>query len=119
MSKILMIDDDAHLLDLLQDCLEDEGHLVLKATEAKEAIKLFRDTKPELVIIDIIMPRVDGLELLKQFKSIGSDFKSILLSGLNDDQLKERAKEVGANLYLTKPIPVENFQKIINKILSH
>jgi len=119
MSRILLIDDDAHLLDLLQDCLEEDGHLVLKATKAKEALQLFQDIKPELVIIDIIMPQVDGLELLSQFKKFGFSFKSILLSGLNDDKLKQKAQEVGADLYLAKPVPVENFNEIIKKILSH
>lgn len=114
-----MIDDDEHLLDLLQDCLEEHGHLVLKAIKVKEAIKLFQDTKPELVIIDIIMPGIDGLGLLNQFRSIRSDFKSILLSGLNAERLKEKMKEVGADFYIAKPIAMENFETIIAKVLSH
>lgn len=119
MSKILMVDDDQSLLDLLQECLEENGHLVLTATKTKEAMKLFQDTKPELVIIDIIMPQVDGLDLLRQFKSSGLEFKSILLSGLTDERLKEKAVEVGVNLYLIKPVSIDEFKETVNKVLSN
>lgn len=117
MSQILIIDDDKMLLEMLQEYLEDQGHLVLKAERAQEAVKLFRDTKPELVIIDIIMPKIDGLELLKNFKEIHSGFKSILLTGVSDERFKEKAQELGADRYLVKPVLLDNFKEIVNNLL--
>jgi len=117
MSKILIVDDDPELLDLVQEQLEDYGHLVLKSAKPMEAIRLFQDTLPDLVIIDVIMQGMDGFDLLKQLKEITNNFKSILLSGVNDDKCRELAVQVGADLYLVKPIDPDKFKSAIESLL--
>ena len=118
MSKILMIDDDLMLLDMLQEYVEESGHLVLTTSKPEQAMKLFRDTKPDLVIIDVVMPGIDGLELLRQFKEIDSAVKSMILSGLDSDELREKAKELGANQYFVKPIQIDDFRKVLLKLIA-
>ena len=113
-----MIDDDAVLLDMLQEEVEASGHLVLKATNPDQAVRLFRDTEPELVIMDVIMPGFDGLELLRQFKEMRPGFKSIVLSGLNNEDLKANARKCGADYYLVKPVRIEDFRSMIENLLS-
>ena len=65
MSKIFIVDDDEILLAMLKDVLEESGDLVLMASKLEQALKLFDDTNPDLVIIDVIMPGGDGFDLLK------------------------------------------------------
>lgn len=117
MSKILMIDDDPNMVDLMQDLLEDDGHIVLKATEPLQAMKLFQDTTPDLVIIDIIMPELDGFALLRQFKETGIGFKSILLSGIDSDKARNMSKELGADYYLAKPVNIDDLKLIVKNLL--
>ncbi len=117
MSKILAIDDDPVLLDMLQEYLEAHGHLVLKATKPQEAHRLFQDTKPDLVILDVIMPRTDGFKLLKQFKESSHPFKSIVLSGLADETCRQQAEALAADRYLVKPVDLEKFKMIIESLL--
>lgn len=118
MSKILIIDDDKTQLEMLRDIIEETDHMVLIASEADEALRLFEDTKPDLVVIDVLMPHLDGLELLRQFKESGRNFKSIVLSGLNDDRCKEQAKVLEADQYLVKPVDLEDFTRIIHDLLQ-
>lgn len=118
MSRILIVEDDQTQLEMLRDVLEEKDHLVLIASKAEEGLKLFQDTKPELVIIDILMPGLDGLELLKQFKESSQNFKSVVLTGLNEDRCKQKAEELEADCYLVKPIDLEAFKSIIQNLLQ-
>lgn len=120
MSKILIIDDDEPLLEMFQEYLEDIGHshVVLRASNVKAALRLFQDTKPDLVMIDVVMPEIDGFELLRRFKETGHSFKSIVISGLNDDKCEQIAEELGAEEFLLKPIDLENCKGIIQRLLK-
>lgn len=118
MSKILMIDDDKMLLELMQEQIEESGHMVLTATTPSEAKRLFQDTSPDLVIIDVIIPGLDGLELLRQLKVLNPSFRAIILSGLDDRDLQDKAKKFGADLYLTKPVPADDFMTAINRLVA-
>jgi len=117
MAKILVVDDDELLLEEMREFLEEDKHLVTLASKAGEAIKLIQDTKPDLMIIDIIMPGVDGFELLRQAKEILPHSKAIVLSGVGDEQFKEKAKQLGADKYLVKPMHLESFKELINQLL--
>lgn len=120
MGKILIVDDDETLLEMMQDYLEEAGHshVVLMASKAERALKLFRDTSPDLVIMDIIMPGVDGFELLRQFKEINPVFKTILLSGVDSDECREMANNIGADRYLVKPVNLDSFRALIERMLN-
>jgi CheY-like chemotaxis protein len=119
MSRILIIDDDQALLEMLREVLEESDHLVLLASNAKQGLKLFEETKPDLVVIDIIMPGLDGFELLRRFKESGQNFKSVVLTGLNDERGREQAEALVADQYLVKPIDLEKFKGIIQDLLQH
>ena len=117
MSKILLVDDDEILMDMLKNILEDSDDLILMASTGEQAMKLFQDTNPDLVIIDVIMPGMDGFELLKQFKERRQNFRSILLTGLNEDRGRKLARELGADSYLGKPPNIEILKSTIKHLL--
>lgn len=119
MSKILIIDDDEILMEMLKDILEESEDVVLMASKPGQAMKLFEDTKPDLVIIDVIMPGLDGFELLRQFKECRHNVKSILLSGLNDDRCREQAEKLGADKYIVKPPDLEMLKLTIRRLLQY
>lgn len=118
MSKILVVDDDELLLREMKEFLEDEGHMALLASRAKDAAQMIEQERPDLMVIDVIMPDLDGFELLKQAREILPHSKAIVLSGVSDEQFEKKAKQLGADKYLVKPMPLDIFKALIDELLK-
>jgi len=102
--KILIVEDDSILQKALQEFLDGEGFEIFSALDGEEGIKLGKEKKPDLVLLDIILPKKDGYEVLKELKSDENTKKIpvILLTNLGSLNDVERAIEMGANTYLIK-----------------
>jgi len=103
--KILIAEDEPHIRRTLHFILEREGYEVLAAADVEEALDLARRERPDLILMDLMMPRRDGLEVLRELRS-SEKFKSIpviLLTALSDSHDKARGLDTGADDYLTKP----------------
>ncbi len=101
-SSILIVDDEATIRKLVQSYLEAEGWSVFSAVDGAEAIDLVRSQTPDLVVLDISMPNVDGLEALRQIRSFSSVY-IIMLTARAEESDKLVGLGVGADDYLTKP----------------
>lgn len=118
--KILLIEDDSFLSDLYKNSFEGAGHSVVQALEPEEALKTALATYPDLVILDLIMPRISGLEVLKKLKE---DSKTavvpvIVLSNIKDEKIRKQAVELGAKGYIVKTsITPEQLPEEIKKYL--
>jgi two-component system, chemotaxis family, chemotaxis protein CheY len=99
--KILIADDADFMRGTLKGILADEGHHIIEAKDGKEAIEKVNSDKPDLLLLDIIMPEADGLAVLKAVKG---KTKVIVISAVGQDTMVEEAKRLGALDYLTKPI---------------
>jgi YesN/AraC family two-component response regulator len=106
MVDILLVDDDPMVRDALKKRLERDGHLVRLAGNGNEAIHMVRETRPDLVITDVIMPEREGVETILELKKLHPDLKIIAMSGGGRmgrlDYLK-LATNFGADATLTKP----------------
>lgn len=103
--RIMMIDDDDVIRTLLKRVLEGVGCIAIPASGIKEALKILPENKPDLIILDLSMPELDGFSLLKfrrQNKMV-STIPVIVLSGTKDKKTIERALEMGADQFLEKP----------------
>lgn len=105
---ILIVDDEAHIRVLMEQTLEDledEGVELLIATNGAEALELIRDEKPDLVFLDVMMPKMNGFEVCQAVKSNAEiqDTYIIMLTAKGQEFDQQRGQEVGANLYMTKP----------------
>ena len=108
--KILAVDDEKHILRLVQINLEKAGYEVVTGTNGREAIEKVRSEKPELIVMDVMMPEMDGFEALKQLKSdpATADIPVIMLTAKAQDADVFHGWQSGADLYLTKPFnPME------------
>ena len=108
--KILAVDDEKHILRLVQINLEKAGYEVVTGSNGREAIEKVRSEKPELVVMDVMMPEMDGFEALKQLKSDPetADIPVIMLTAKAQDADVFHGWQSGADLYLTKPFnPME------------
>ncbi len=117
--SILAIDDDSTTLGLLEDLLSLNGFKVFTASEGSEGIALFSDKRPDLVITDIQMPRMDGLELLRRVRSIDDAVPVILVTGHGDLDNAIRALRRGAHDFLLKPINADILLNTVRKGLEH
>ncbi|OKH35888.1 two-component system response regulator [[Phormidium ambiguum] IAM M-71] len=121
--RILIVDDEPHIRLLLEQTLEDledEGVEILTASNGEEALELIKEQKPDLVFLDVMMPKMNGFEVCNTVKNeLGKqDIYIIMLTAKGQEFDKQKGNEVGANLYMTKPFdPDEVMEKSI-KILG-
>ena len=103
-SKILLVDDDKMLVDLYKERLEIAGFQVEVGRNGEEGIRKTKEFKPDIILLDIMMPKVDGYQALAAIKSdpATKDIPVIILSALMRDVNKTRAMEVGAENYIIK-----------------
>ena len=108
--KILAVDDEKHILRLVQINLEKAGYEVVTGSNGREALEKVRSEKPELVVMDVMMPEMDGFEALKQLKADPetANIPVIMLTAKAQDADVFHGWQSGADLYLTKPFnPME------------
>ena len=108
--KILAVDDEADVRTLLQDGLEAEGHTVIPAVDGEDALQKIKDEKPDLVILDIRMPKMDGIQVLQIIKNDPSTRKLpvIMLTVNASDEDMFKGCMYGADVYLTKPFKLQD-----------
>jgi two-component system alkaline phosphatase synthesis response regulator PhoP len=99
---ILVVDDEQHIIDLARMYLEQDGFTVEQALDGYEALAKIHDLKPALVVLDLMLPEVDGWEVCRRTRD-GSDVPIIMLTARSDDVDKIVGLELGADDYLTKP----------------
>lgn len=102
--KIFVIDDDSAVTDLLSVLLNTQGFQVWATNSSSEGLTQIRENKPDLVILDLMMPEMDGWEVCKAVRAF-SDVPIIVLSALNDPSMVASVLDAGADDYLTKPTP--------------
>ena len=105
--RILIADDDREICDLLEIYINNEGFEVIKAYDGKEAYEKFQETKPDCVILDVMMPKMDGLEVVNKIRE-ESQVPILMLSAKTADMDKIRGLSKGADDYVVKPFnPLE------------
>ncbi|MGD8623276.1 MAG: response regulator, partial [Anaerolineae bacterium] len=102
MARILIIDDQEELIVLLRRKLEKEGYEILAASDGLQGLRLVQSKEPDLVLLDIMMPRMDGWEACRRIREI-SDIPIIMLTALHKELDIVRGLELGADDYVTKP----------------
>jgi len=102
MTSILVVDDDDDIRALVGELLERAGHGVIKAPDGESALKLFYSRQPDLVVLDVSMPGLDGWEVLKRIREL-SDVPVLMLTARAEELEKVRGLRAGADDYVTKP----------------
>ena len=109
MTKILVVDDDPHIRQLVKVFLSKEGFSILEAQDGEEALVLLQDQQVDLVILDVMMPNMDGWELCRELRAYYSDsFPILMLTAKGETKQKVKGFDLGADDYLVKPFdPIE------------
>lgn len=121
MKKVLLIDDDDLVLYALTKYLTKEGFKVEILSSGSEAIEKYKSFKPDIIVTDIIMPDVEGIELISSIRQIDENIPIIAISGGSrrlDTSYLRNAELIGANATLEKPFDEEELVSYINKLTS-
>ena len=119
MKKILIIEDDATIVRGLETAFKFHGFDLLSAEESEEGLSLFRGKKPDLVILDIMLPGLDGFSTCKKIREYSKEIPIIILSARGDEHDKVNCLELGADDYLTKPFGIAELMARINTAFRH
>lgn len=113
--KLLVIDDDTAVTDLLSLLLRSQGFEVFATNNSAEGLNMVRETQPNLVVLDLMMPEMDGWEVCRAVRQF-SQVPIIILSALNDPSMIASVLDAGADDYLTKPTPSRVLVAHINRL---
>jgi two-component system cell cycle response regulator DivK len=118
--KILVVDDSSTNIILLEAILEEKGYLVDTALNAKEAFKCIAKELPNLIVLDLLMPKVSGFDFLEQLhrNEEARNTPVIIVSALTDEENIKRAYGLGALDYIKKPIDIQYLVNRLEKILQ-
>lgn len=117
--KILIVDDEPNILELLKFNLENNGFKVIKALNGEQALELIKLEKPDLILLDVMLPGIDGYELCKilRRKTDTSEIPIILITAKNEEIDKILGLEIGADDYITKPFSVRELIARVKAVL--
>ncbi len=117
---ILIVEDDPKNLKLFRDLLQVSGYTTLEATDGKQGVELAREERPDLILMDIQMPVMDGLEATKLLKNndVTKDIPIVALTAYAMQGDEEKMREAGFDGYISKPIDVKGFLKKISEVIS-
>ena len=111
--RILVVDDELSICELLYEFLSQQGYQVITATNGEEAISKFEENRPNMIILDIKMPGMSGIDVLRKIKEMDRDTGVIMLSAFGDFNSIQEALQMGANYYMQKPMELERLMKIL------
>jgi two-component system alkaline phosphatase synthesis response regulator PhoP len=115
--KILLVDDDSDIREFMSYNLRKEGYKVYTAAEGQTALNLLKDSYPDLIILDIMMPGMNGFEVCKEIRKENKNILICFLTARGEDYSQIAGFESGADDYITKPIQPNVFVKKINALL--
>ncbi|GMA50885.1 response regulator [Alicyclobacillus contaminans] len=116
--KILIVDDQFGIRVLLQEVLHHEGYTVLEAPNGPKALELVRAEAPDLILLDMKIPGMDGLEILRNIRKMKVCTKVIMMTAYGELDLIQEAMEMGALAHFTKPFDIDELREAVNAQLA-
>lgn|GEM_PF-3569110 len=111
---VLVVEDEAYLCDLIADVLESDGHVTRKASNGREALTLLKERRPQLILLDLMMPIMDGWEFITVLKSNleWAEIPVIIITAIYD--ARRTQLETGAKAVITKPFDIDQLSELVN-----
>lgn len=122
MTKILLVEDDRSLQEIYSVRLEHEGYQVVTASDGEEALNVAIKEKPDLILSDVMMPKISGFDMLDILRTTPEikDTKVIIMTALSSEDQRERGEALGADRYLVKSqVGIEDIIQAVDQVLNH
>lgn len=117
MKRVLCIDDDAPILEMLKDVLASVGCEVVTATDGGEGLALWKGSRFDLVVTDLLVPKIDGIRLAEQIRAIDPKARILVITAINHS-LEKELKGAPIDGYFPKPIPFAKFRARVRELLD-
>ncbi len=111
MPRVLVVDDEQDAVDLLSEFLTAKGYEVTTARDGEEALKRVKEDRPHLILLDVRMPKMNGLEVLQRVKEIDKEVGVIMVTAVNEEEVGRRALQMGAFDYIVKPLDLKYLER--------
>ncbi len=119
MRRLLVVDDETEICDFLKAFFEDREFEVHTAHNGEEALRAVEASSPQVVLLDVHMPGMDGMKVLKEMKRRFPSVKVIMVTALETREKIEEAMRLGADNYITKPLSLEYLEKDVQQKIAH
>ena len=117
-TKILIIDDEVDICEMLKDFFSERGYQTMYALTGQGGLDAFIIEKPQIVMLDLFLGDMYGLEVLKRIKAVDRTTVVIIITGSGSQEDEREAKEIGADFYMDKPVSVAALKKLLSEILK-
>jgi len=111
MPRVLVVDDEPDAVELLTEFLTAKGYEVIAASNGEEALRRLQEDRPHLILLDVRMPRMDGLEVLRRVREIDQAVGVIMVTAVHEEETGRRALQLGAFDYITKPLDLKYLEQ--------
>lgn len=115
MIKLLIVDDEKGITESLKDFFAHRGFSVKTANSGEEALSVVKSDRPDIIFLDIRMRGIGGLDVLEKVKKMDKDIKIIMLTIHEEREIADKAKQLGADEYITKPFRVDYLEEVVIK----
>jgi len=119
MAKILVIDDEQGIRNLLDTLLRRKGYDVVLAESGSMGLELFRRERPDVIVLDLIMPEMTGLAVLRQIRSLDSKKPVIVLTGAGTAEAEQQVRALGVTEYVEKEFSLHRLGDVLNRLLNN
>jgi DNA-binding response OmpR family regulator len=111
MARILVVDDEPSAIELLTEFLTAKNHTVISAANGEDALRKVKEERPHLIFLDILMPKMNGLDVLKKIREIDKEVGVIMVTAIHEEETGRQALKLGAFDFITKPIDLAYLEK--------
>jgi DNA-binding response OmpR family regulator len=111
MPRVLVVDDEPDAVELLREFLVGKGYEVLTASDGEEALQKLKEERPHPILLDVRLPKLNGLEVLRKVRQIDTEVGVIMVTAVNDEETGRQALQMGAFDYITKPLDLKYLER--------
>jgi len=111
MARVLVVDDEPDAVELLEEFLTSKGYEVVTASNGEEALRKVKEERPHLILLDVRMPGMNGLDVLRQVRQFDQEVGVIMVTAVNEEETGREALKLGAFDYIVKPLNLEYLER--------
>lgn len=117
--KILIVDDQFGIRILLNEVFQKEGYKTFQAANGNQALEIVTRESPDLVLLDMKIPGMDGIEILKRMKKLNQDIRVIIMTAYGELDMIQEAKDLGALTHFAKQFDIDDLREAVKKYINH
>lgn len=116
--KVLIVDDQFGIRILLNEVFQKEGYQTFQAANGVQALEILTKNKPDIVLLDMKIPGMDGIEILKRMKKLNQDIRVIIMTAYGELDMIQEAKDLGALTHFAKPFDIDDLRDAVKKYIA-